>query len=204
MTTTYSLTYFDARGRAEPIRLLLSYAGVAFEDRGLDYAGWAKEKSDSPLGQAPYLVEKTDGQARAIPQSMAILRHLARVHGLDGKDENERLTADVAAETANDLRSAFAMLRYSPAWADDAAKAKFAGETAPTHLARLDKLLGDKTYFASSVALWADFLIFDALEGLTNTWSDILAKFPRLSAFSNRVSELPQLKTYLATRRPAG
>jgi hypothetical protein len=37
MKPTYTITYFDSRGRAEPIRLLLSYAGVPFEDRGIKF-----------------------------------------------------------------------------------------------------------------------------------------------------------------------
>lgn len=203
MTTSYTLTYFDARGRAEPIRLLFALAGVPFEDRGIGPT-WPEEKAKTPLGQLPYLVARTGDDSLAIPQSMAIMRHLARVHGFYGKTEQECLAADIAADTVNDLRTAFAMLRYSPAWADDAAKAKFASESAPAHLARLDKLLGDKTFFAASTPLFVDVLAFDALDGLVFHWPEMLAGWPRLAAFVGRVRELPQLQSYLGSRRPAG
>jgi glutathione S-transferase len=208
MTTTYTLTYFDVRGRAEPIRLLLAYAGVPFEDRGLSGDAWAKERSDAPLGQLPYLTEHHDGEARAIPQTMAIVRHLARQHGLDGKDEGERLAVDVAAETANDARAAHSTLRFSPAWTDDATKAKFAAETLPTHLARLDKLLGDLEWFGSrwasgaSAPTYADLVAFDTLDRLVASWPTLLEGWPRLAAFQARVQALPQLAKYLSTRRP--
>lgn len=204
MSTTYTLTYFDARGRAEPIRLFFALAGVPYEDRGVAGPSWPEEKPKTPLGQMPVLTEKSGDDVRVIPQSMAIIRHLARVHGFYGKDESECLAADVAAETVNDLRTAFAMLRYSPAWADDAAKAKFAAETAPLHLGRLDKILGDRPFFASSAPLFCDVLAFDALDSLVHHWPDLLASQPRLRSFMGRVRELPQLQSYLASRRPAG
>lgn len=197
---TYQLTYFDARGRAEPIRLLFALAEVPFEDRGIGHAGWPEEKAKTPLGQLPYLVE--DG--KAIPQSMAIMRHLARKHGFYGKTEDECLAADVAADTVNDLRNAFTALRFSPGWADEAAKAKFAAETAPLHLARLAKLLGERPFFASSAPLFCDVVAFDALETLTHWWPDVLSNQPQLKSFLGRVRELPQLQKYLSTRRPAG
>lgn len=203
MTTTYTLKYFDARGRAEPIRLLFALAGVAFEDVGFGPT-WPEEKPKTPLGQLPYLVEKTGDVSRAIPQSMAIIRHLARVHGFYGKDENECLAADIAADTVNDLRAAFSMLRYSPAWADEAAKAKFASDVAPLHLARLEKLLGDGKFYAGSEPLFCDMLAFDALDGLVHFWPEILANHASLRSFVGRVRELPQLQSYLASRRPAG
>ena len=206
MTTTYTLTYFDVRGRAEPIRLLLAYAGIPFEDRGLSGDEWAKEKAASPLGQAPYLTEQRDGETRVIPQTMAIVRHLARAHGLDGKDEAERLGADVAAETANDARAAHSAFRFSPLWTDEDSRARFAAETLPAHLARLDKLLGDGAWFAARGAgapTYADVVAFDVLERLLATWSTILEAWPRLAAFHTRVLALPQLGKYLATRRPA-
>ena len=203
MNKTTTITYFDARGRAEPIRLLLAYAGVPFEDRGLTFDQWAAHKPSAPLGQLPYLVERSGDAEVVIPQAMAILRHLAREHGLDGKDEAERLAADVAAETAVDLRAAFTQLRFSPAWADAAAKAKFGAETVPVHLRRLDKLLGDRPWFASSAPTYADLYVADGLDRIGDTWPDALAAFPRLAAHRERVLALPQLAKYLATRRPA-
>lgn len=203
MTTTTTLTYFDVRGRAEPIRLLLSYAGVPFEDRGISSGTWPQEKAAAPLGQLPYLTERRDGAAQAIPQTMAILRHLARAHGLDGKDEGERLAADVAVETAVDARTAHSELRYSPAWSDETAKAKFAAEVLPVHFARLDKLLGDRTWFASASPTYADIVLFDTLDRLLGSWPAVLEGWPRLVAFQARVRALPQLAKYLASRRPA-
>lgn len=203
MRPTYTLTYFDARGRAEPIRLLLSYAGVPFEDRGVTRESWPKEKADAPLGQLPYLVERRGSESLAIPQTMAVIRHLSREHGLDGKDEGERLAADVAAEAAVDLRAAVSALRFSPAWADEGAKAKFAAETAPLHLARLDKLLADRTWCASETPTYADILVFDTLDSAVTHWPTLLAAWPRLAALHGRVRALPQLASYLASRRPA-
>lgn len=203
MSTSYTLTYFDVRGRAEPIRLLLALAGVSFEDRGMTGEQWAGHKAESPLGQLPYLTERDGDSVQHVPQTMAIVRHLARVHGLDGKTEGERLAADVAAETALDLRVAHSQLRFSAAWNDEAAKAKFVAETVPVHLARIDKLLGEQTWAAASTPTYADIVVFEALDRLVGAWPDVLAGWPRLGAFCQRVQALPQLKVYLASRRPA-
>jgi glutathione S-transferase len=200
---TLTLTYFDARGRAEPIRLLLAYAGVAFEDRGLSFEQFLKHKAETPLGQLPYLVEQKDGASVTIPQSMAIVRHLAREHGLDGKTEPERVAADVASETAVDMVGALTRLRFSPAWQDESLKAKHAAEVVPQHLGRLDKLLGDRTWFAAEKPTYADLVVFDALDRHVINWPSILEGHPRLAAFKERVAALPELAKYLATRRPA-
>lgn len=199
----YSLHYFDVRGRAEPIRLLLAHAGVSFEDCAFQGAEWPSKKPQMPLGQVPVLVEHRETGDVKIPQSMAILRHLARVHGVDGKTEDERLAADVAAETASDLASAFSRLRFSSAWSDAQAKEKYAQETLPPHLDRLGVLLGDRSWAAGNALTYADLCAFEALETHLAHWPNCLAHHPRLTAWMDRVRAQPSLTSYLAKRRPA-
>ena len=43
----YRLNYFDARGRAEIIRLILTQAGQEFVDHRFNREQWATEKTDS-------------------------------------------------------------------------------------------------------------------------------------------------------------
>jgi glutathione S-transferase len=202
-TPRYTLIYFDARGRAEPIRLVLVHAGVAFNDRALSRDQWMALKPESPLGQMPILVEHTSQGDVVTPQSAAILRHLARVHDLYGQDEHERLKADVATDTAMDLRNAFSSLRFSAAWADPAAREKYVTGTAPAHLARLSKLLGQRDWYASDRPTFADLVVYDTIDGHVAAWPDCVAAYPNLGAFCRRVRELPSMQAYFGSQRPA-
>lgn len=46
---SYTLTYFDVRGRAEPSRMLFALAGVKFTDRRLNYQQWMEFKPRKSL-----------------------------------------------------------------------------------------------------------------------------------------------------------
>lgn len=39
MAEKYTVHYFDVRGRAEPIRMILSYAGADWKDQRFPYPG---------------------------------------------------------------------------------------------------------------------------------------------------------------------
>ena len=41
----YQLTYFNAKGRAEDVRLMFAAAGVKFEDNRVEFADWPSLKS---------------------------------------------------------------------------------------------------------------------------------------------------------------
>uniref|UniRef100_A0AAZ3P9J1 glutathione transferase n=1 Tax=Oncorhynchus tshawytscha TaxID=74940 RepID=A0AAZ3P9J1_ONCTS len=44
--TSYKLTYFNMRGRAELPRYIFAYAGIAFEDRRVEWRDWPSIKKN--------------------------------------------------------------------------------------------------------------------------------------------------------------
>ena len=52
---SYEITYFDAAGRAEPIRVMLHAAGVEFTDIRFKGPEWPVIKPTTPLGAVPTL-----------------------------------------------------------------------------------------------------------------------------------------------------
>ncbi|KAJ8021969.1 Hematopoietic prostaglandin D synthase [Holothuria leucospilota] len=74
----FKLTYFDVRGRAEPIRYLFALAGVEYEDKRLTSEEWKKLKPNTPFGGLPIL--EVDG--KVLGQTQAICRHVAHMHDM--------------------------------------------------------------------------------------------------------------------------
>lgn len=97
----YTFNYFNGRGRAEISRLIFAAAGVEFTDNRIE--DWPKTKSESPIGQVPYL-EIDDLK---LPQSLSIARYLAREYNLVGKNNLEAAKADAIVDTCIDLMTAF-------------------------------------------------------------------------------------------------
>nr|UQQ66579.1 glutathione S-transferase sigma 2 [Conogethes punctiferalis] len=69
------LQYFNLNGLAEPIRYILHYSGVKFEDVRYDFQSWPIKgvKDSLPYGQLPLYEEN----GRVLNQSLAIARYLA-------------------------------------------------------------------------------------------------------------------------------
>ena len=99
------LTYFNAPGRAEPIRVALRLAGVPFDDHRVDFAGFGAAKGNGalPLGSVPLL--EVDGEK--IVQTGAILRYAAALGGgaLYPTDPVAALRVDSALDSLNDTLS---------------------------------------------------------------------------------------------------
>ncbi|GMR35086.1 hypothetical protein PMAYCL1PPCAC_05281, partial [Pristionchus mayeri] len=88
----YKLYYFGIRGLGELVRQTLTLAGVEFEDIRVD--NWKEFKGQTPFGQMPVL--EVDG--KQIPQSFAIARYVAKLHGLAGKTPFEAAWIDAIAD----------------------------------------------------------------------------------------------------------
>ncbi|ESO08984.1 hypothetical protein HELRODRAFT_168913 [Helobdella robusta] len=98
------LFYFDGRGRAELIRMVLTACGVKYSETCMSSKEQFLELRPSLLfGQLPLL--EIDNVK--IVQTNAIVRHLARTHKLDGKDEKEKTLIDQYYEGSRDFLASF-------------------------------------------------------------------------------------------------
>uniref|UniRef100_A0A8C9Q9C8 Glutathione S-transferase Mu 4 n=1 Tax=Spermophilus dauricus TaxID=99837 RepID=A0A8C9Q9C8_SPEDA len=114
------LGYWNIRGLAHPIRLLLEYTDSSYEEKkytmgdgnGTPRVRWLNEKFKLGLDfpNLPYLI---DGPHK-ITQSNAILRYLARKHNLCGETEEEKIRVDILENQVVDVRMHFIMLCYNP------------------------------------------------------------------------------------------
>jgi len=95
----YKLSYFDASGRAEVARLILSYAHEEFEDHRFSFEEWPKIKPETPFGMVPVLY--IDG----IPlcESGAIIRYLANCNGLNGQNDLQKAYIEMITGTLDEV-----------------------------------------------------------------------------------------------------
>ncbi|CAE1296455.1 GST [Acanthosepion pharaonis] len=140
----------------------------------------------------PYLI---DGDIK-ITQSNAILRHIARKHNLDGKDEKSKVLVDVMENQAMDFRNGFVRLCYGP----DFEKNKEAYlKNVVSMLELFEKYLADKTWFAGNEITFVDFVMYELLDQHKLFDAKLLSSKPKLTAFLDRFEALPQIKAYMAT-----
>ncbi|XP_054660004.1 glutathione S-transferase 2 isoform X2 [Grus americana] len=146
-----TLGYWDIRGLAHAIRLLLEYTETPYQERqyrpgpapDFDPSDWTNEKEKLGLDfpNLPYLI---DGPTK-LTQSNAILRYIARKHNMCGETEEEILRVDMLENQIMDLRMSFSQLCYNP----DFEKLKPAYlEQLPGKLRELSRFLGSRPWFA--------------------------------------------------------
>jgi glutathione S-transferase len=195
-----TLAYWDLRGIANPIRMLLHYADIPFEDKRHD-ASWFQIKPTIGLDfpNLPYWIE---GDLKLV-QSIAILRHVARKANLVGKDEAEQSRLEMLEQQANDLRTAIAKLVYNEKYEE--LRADFV-KSIPDLLKPWSDYLGSKQFLAGGSVTYVDFLVADILNIYSLFEPTSLATFPNLSAYVQRVEDLPRVAEFLKSgkyqRRP--
>lgn len=193
------LGYWDIRGVAQPIRHLLAYKEVEFEDKqyscpapDFDQSSWLSEKFTLGLDfpNLPYII---DGDVK-LSQSLAILRYLARKYDLEGQTCEEKRRVDLIEQQLTDVKTGWGMLCYGGKWAED----RDAYETKlPVTLKALSEFLGDRKYFAGDRLTYVDFLAFEILSVLHVFSKKSFSDFKNLTDFVGRVAALPTLRAYL-------
>nr|XP_022903521.1 glutathione S-transferase-like [Onthophagus taurus] len=189
------VTYFNLPAFGEPIRLLLAYSGVEFEDVLIDPNNWLNLKPKTPFGQLPLYEEN----GKIINQSVAIMRYLGKKYKLIGADDWEDLEIDAMAETFRDFIIKIAMYHYEP---NDSAKDKLKEplykETIPFYLERFEKSAKENGgYLAAKKLTWVDFFFASMIDYISLMGKlNIMENNPNLKVVYDNVMNLPAIKKW--------
>jgi glutathione S-transferase len=202
------LTYFSSRGRAELIRLVCAEAGVAYTERrlGVYHPVQRTPEFDAlratgilPFDAVP-LWEEPDGFRLA--QSDAIVRHIARGHGLYGENPRDAARCDMVYAGVDDARTEMRKLVTTDAAARPALREDLVTRTLPRWLGYFEKLLahGGHTTIAGAKTTFADVALFLLFENIRD--NDLTASYsrcPLLSAHAERTGARPAIARYVAS-----
>ncbi|XP_070797536.1 glutathione S-transferase 2-like [Pituophis catenifer annectens] len=215
-----TLGYWNVRGLAHSIRLLLEYTKTPYKEKRyvlggkvennelksrvgmlgivptMDTTEWTsvKKKLGLDFPNLPYLI---DGD-RKISQSNAILRYIARKHKMYGETEEETIRMDMLENHLMDFRMGFTKLCYSPDF--EKLKPDYL-ELLPGKLKQFSQFLGDRQWFADRKLTYVDFIGYDALDVQQMLDPKCLDQFPNLKEFLHRFEALEMIAPYLESSR---
>ncbi|CAH2321470.1 glutathione S-transferase P [Pelobates cultripes] len=193
----YTIVSFNIRGRCEAARMLLADQGLEWKDEFVTIDTWLQGdlKAKAVFGQLP--VFKDGGLT--LYQSNAILRHLARKHGLYGKDLNDQSCIDMMNDGVEDLRIKYLQLIYKNYEEGKDAYIK----SLPAEFKYFENVLGQKKYgngfLVGNKISFADYNLVDLLCNHLVLAPGCLAEFPLLSAYVKRISSRPRIQAFLSS-----
>lgn len=191
----YKLIYFDVRGLGEAARYILTDNDIAHEEQLVAFQDWPALKPTLAYGQLPVM---DFGGGLVLAQSVAILRHLGREHGLYGSSNQEAALIDQVADGELDQRKKYVQMIYQNY---EAGKEPYLKELPPA-LAQFEALLksnnGGSGFFVGSKISWIDYKMFDFLDNHLVLSSTCLDAFPLLKGFHTRIGSRPKIAAYRA------
>jgi glutathione S-transferase len=209
------LGYWNIRGLATAIRLLLTYAAEDFEDRMYDVIEEKKKvttdgttTTTTTWNREAWLVQKEtlsldfpnlpfllDGDVR-ITQSLAILQYLARKHKLDGDSLRDQAEVMMILQESSDFRSPIVRLSYNE-YEYSSFKDRLIAEHIKPGLKRFSRRLGSNMFFVGDHVTAADFVLYDLFDICRLFDPTCLQDVPNLVAFIERFEALPRIKAYI-------
>jgi len=197
--------YWDIRGLVQPIKYLLEYLQVEYEDKRYFYGeapdfnrdSWfsVKQSLGFPLPNLPYMI---DGDLK-LTESHAIYRYLCGKYRpeLLGKTLEDRAHVDMVMSHAQDIRNA----SYNACY--ETGDRAFVRAMALERFGPLARFLGDhKPFIVGEYVTYPDFFLYEQIELFDFICeNELVKKYPNLESYRQRVAALPNLKEYLASER---
>ena len=189
------LFYFDATGRAEITRLILTVSKQEFEDIRFTFEEWTnKYKSESPLGMAPFYEEK----GVKLGGSLAIARYVAEANGLGGASAIENAQLDSYADALSDIGSKLHPFMFGPEDKREDAKKEFLANTPPKFCCIEKHIKGEDTFLPGKLS-WADLYLSQlCLETTKFNLGDVFKDCPKILKVRARVDSIPEIKAFRA------
>ncbi len=195
------VTYFDVRGRAEIIRLLLEESSTAYHERRITIDEWPELKSNFTFGQIPVYEE---GEL-LLNQCNAIYRYLGRKLDLYGDSALEHVRCDLVQESFVGAQSKLANFYWDPDFEnlrDDYEKTEL-----PELLSELQNLFcansTNSGFWVGNRLSYVDFIAWHFLDSVRPFSLRTLNKFDKLVKFKQRIESRPRISAYLKSdRRP--
>mmetsp|Transcript_30326 Transcript_30326/g.79480 ORF Transcript_30326/g.79480 Transcript_30326/m.79480 type:complete len:234 (+) Transcript_30326:120-821(+) len=217
MASVANLYYFHGRGRSQQARWVLAAAGVPFQNVCLSSSReMSQMRQDGKLtyGQLPML--EIDGMK--LSQSMAIVRHAARLGQLEGKSPAESARIDELVEGISDARGPIIGFPFQRS--PETAVQQLIGSV-QKYYPIFEKLISDNCSEPFSVGaslsvadvLLAEFVessreAVESMYGCDQAAKLVLAPYPRLRALHQHVLSLPTIKAFMTSENwfpfPAG
>jgi len=184
-TNTIHLYYFGARGRGDPIRLLLEDTGLPYSFHAVnDWPGDKKGNINfSPFGQLPVLHHN----GFVLGQSNSILRYVGRVANRGGSNHQESALMDMILDSVEDLRTSYGNVIYGDY---EGTVGRFVSKL-PDTLKNFENFLNQHNveYFGLNNFSYPDAALFCMIENIRMKMSpNCLDNFPALNAWFARVS----------------
>jgi len=198
---TPTLIYFDIRGRAEPIRLLLADLEVEYVDQQITLSDWELHRDSMPFRRIPVYREDD----LVIPEAFAILSYLGRKYDLLGANEPERIRCDATVEAWKDYGNRVANAFGAMSNSEDERRV-FIEETQPALLRDLECFYESRSnvelFWAGPTPTVADYVAFNYIDSFQSPKTR--QQFEALGAFHDAFAGRPNVRSYLASpQRPA-
>jgi glutathione S-transferase len=200
--------YFDVRGKAEVLRMILTHAKVPFEDIRHTREEFATMKGELEFGQLPSV--EIDGKHYS--QTNAIVRMLGIKYGFYSTDADECWKIDSTLDAMNDLTPKF----YPVIMGENEEAKKKAGEELfsgflPMWMGVIEARLaknGCEGHIVGDRMTIADFALASLLLTLRNNEASPMSmslgpffeKFPKISAYCDSLTK--EMDAYLKARKP--
>lgn len=194
------LTYFNGRGRAEVIRYLLGAAGISFTETFLEEKDdMTKLRASGKLlfGQVPLL--EIDG--KALTQTEAIIRYIARNYNLYGSSEDEQIQCDMMFDGVKDADLGLSGIRMEfKSDEDKVTNREHMKERIAKYFPKFVGLLGSRKFLVGDNLTFVDVVFLHDLDWVVDCLgNDPFNEYPVINEYRNNLRNIPNIAKYLTS-----